>query len=66
MRCRKIVKGVLDFARETRLEKERANINDALKQAISLLERHYNFFNIEIILNLDDNLPEIMLDLNLM
>ncbi len=66
MRCRKIVKGVLDFARETRLEKEKANINDALKQAISLLERHYNFFNIEIILNLDENIPEIMLDLNLM
>jgi two-component system, NtrC family, sensor kinase len=66
MRCRKIVKGVLDFARETKLEKEWANVNDALRQALSLLERHYNFHNIEIIMNLDKNLPENMLDLNLM
>ena len=66
MRCRKIVKGVLDFARETKLEKERANVNDALKQALSLLERHYNFHNIEIIMDLDEKLPENMLDLNLM
>jgi len=66
MRCRKIVKGILDFARETKLEKEKFNVNDALKQAISLLERHYNFHNIDIVLNLDENVPEIMLDLNLM
>ena len=65
MRCRKIVKGVLDFARETKLEKEKGNVNDALRQALSLLERHYNFHNIEIVLDLKDNLPEIMLDLNL-
>jgi len=65
MRCRKIVKGVLDFARETKLEKEKSNVNIALKQALSLLERHYNFHNIEITLDLDESLPEIMLDLNL-
>jgi len=65
MRCRKIVKGILDFARETKLEKEIANVNTALKQALSILERHYNFHNIEIMMDLHDDLPEIMLDMNL-
>ena len=65
MRCRKIVKGILDFARETKLEKEKSNVNSALRQALSLLERHYNFHNIKIIMDLYENIPEIMLDLNL-
>jgi two-component system, NtrC family, sensor kinase len=66
LRCRKIVRGVLDFARETRLEKEYANLNQVLDNTLSLLERHVHFHNVRIVRRFDPEVPDQMLDLNQM
>jgi len=66
LRCRRIVKGILDFARETKLEKEVVNINDIVISSLSLLERHVSFQNIRIIKNLSGSVPPIPLDINQM
>lgn len=62
LRCRKIVKGILDFARETRLEKEMANINDVIRSSLGMLEKLANFQNVQINLELADDIPPISLD----
>jgi two-component system NtrC family sensor kinase len=66
MRCRKIVRGVLDFARETRLERERTNINRILKDVLSLLKRHVHFHNVKIKADLSDKVPDQEIDINMM
>lgn len=62
LRCRKIVKEVLDFARETRLDKQPANINDIIESTMSILERHVSFQDITIKKYLARDIPETMLD----
>ena len=62
LRCRKIVKGILDFARETKLEKEMAQINDVIRSSLGMLEKLANFQNVQITLDLADDIPLISLD----
>ena len=64
IRCREIVKGILDFTRETKIEKQRANLNRVINEVLSLLEKHVDFQNIRIKRLLTDNLPEISIDVN--
>lgn len=64
IRCREIVKGILDFARETKIEKQRANLNRVINEVLSLLEKHVDFQNIRIKRFLADNLPDISIDVN--
>jgi signal transduction histidine kinase len=59
-RCKEIVKGLLEFARQTSYKMESTDINRALVQGISLMENQALFHNIRIIKNLDPNLPPIM------
>lgn len=62
LRCRKIVRGLLDFARDYKPEKVSANLNVLIEEALQLLEKHVNFQNIKIIKNLDPSLPEVKVD----
>ncbi len=66
MRCRNIVKGILDFARETKLEKQFIDINKIITETLMILEKHVNFQNVRIVKNLSDNMPEINIDVNQM
>jgi len=65
LRCRKIVQEILDFARETRLEKARVNINSVIHDALSILEKNFNFQNIKIIRKFKDTIPDVCCDVNL-
>lgn len=47
-RCKRIVKGLLDFARQTKPERTESNINHILNEVIALLEHQAIFHNIEI------------------
>ena len=58
-RCKEIVKGLLEFARQTSDKTEPTDLNRALVQGISLLENQALFHNIRIVKNLDPNLPPI-------
>ncbi len=64
MRCRNIVKGILDFARETKLEKTLNNINGIITETLSILEKHVNFQNITIIRDLAPGIPNSYMDVN--
>ncbi len=64
LRCRKIVKEVLDFARETALEKQHANINEVIVSTLAILEHHVAFHNTEIEQQLAGDIPEVYIDVN--
>jgi two-component system NtrC family sensor kinase len=64
LRCRDIVKGILDFARETKIDKRPGNINKIIIELFSILEKHINFQNIHIKKDLAEYLPEFNIDIN--
>lgn len=64
MRCRKIVRGILDFARETSSEPELTNLNRIVDETLRVLERHVHFQNIRIVRHLDPAVPDQWLDAN--
>ncbi len=59
-RCKEIVKGLLEFARQTSFKMEPTDLNRALQQGISLLENQALFHNIRIVKELEPGLPLIM------
>jgi two-component system NtrC family sensor kinase len=64
IRCREIVKRLLDFARQTKPQKKITNINTLINNIILLVKNQTSFRNIVIDKNLDENLPEVMADLD--
>jgi two-component system NtrC family sensor kinase len=61
-RCRDIVKGLLDFARQTEPKIESSDINEILNRTLSLVENQASFQNVKINKLLSPSLPEIMMD----
>lgn len=64
LRCREIVRGMLDFARETQLEMVRTNLNKIINAVLQVLRNHVSFQNIGIERKLDPDLPDIYVDIN--
>ncbi|MCR4395590.1 MAG: cache domain-containing protein [Candidatus Saccharicenans sp.] len=62
LRCRKIVRGLLDFARDYKPEKVSANLNSLIEETLQLLEKHVNFHDIKIVRDFEPNLPEVKVD----
>ncbi|MBI5022437.1 MAG: cache domain-containing protein [Ignavibacteriales bacterium] len=62
IRCREIVKRLLDFARQTKPQKQIVNINEIIENIILLVRNQTSFRNIQMQRNLHENLPEIMAD----
>jgi len=60
-RCKDIVRGLLDFSRQRQPDTTLVNINNVLKQVLSLLENQAIFHNIKIIQNLSE-LPMVIID----
>jgi two-component system NtrC family sensor kinase len=61
-RCKEIVKGLLDFARQTEPETRLADINAVLKSTLSLVEKQTFFQNIQITTRITPDLPPIEID----
>jgi len=59
-----VVRGLLDFARETKPQKHPCSVNDLVLHTLSLLEGQSVFREIRIIKNLDPQVPMILLDAN--
>ncbi|MFI5144507.1 MAG: cache domain-containing protein [Ignavibacteria bacterium] len=64
IRCREIVKRLLDFARQTKPQKKLTNINQIIENIILLVRNQSSFRNIIIKKNLSDNIPEILADMD--
>jgi two-component system NtrC family sensor kinase len=62
IRCREIVKRLLDFARQTKPQKQLININGIIENIILLVRNQTSFRNISIEKILSDTIPEIMAD----
>lgn len=64
LRCRSIVRRMLDFSRESKPAKEKADINQIIEESLLILEKHVNFQNIVIEKDLDPAIPRMLLDVN--
>ena len=63
-RCREIVKGLLDFARQLPSRKTKNNIHDIINRALEIVHNQLAFNKIQVIKNYQDNLPEVSADGN--
>lgn len=61
-RCRDIIRGLLDFSRQKKPDKTLCNVNTMLQGCVSLVERQAIFHNIEMVWNLEENMPSVILD----
>jgi len=59
-RCSNIIKGLLGFARATSGEKALVNLNDVINSSLNMVSHKADFFNIKIVLNLDETLQPII------
>ena len=64
IRCREIVKSLLDFARQTTPKKRKADINEIIHRAATVIENQLNIGRVELIMDLDDTLPKVTVDAN--
>ncbi|HEX9973538.1 MAG TPA: cache domain-containing protein [bacterium] len=62
MRCRDIVKGLLQFSRQEEGKTEYVKVNTILNSTLSLIEKQALFHNIEVLKNLGPNLPDVLGD----
>ena len=61
-RCRDIIRGLLDFSRQKNPDKTLCSVNTLLRGCISLVENQAIFHNIEVVMNLDNSLPMVVVD----
>ncbi len=61
-RVRKIVKGLLDFSRQTSLDREPAEVNRLVKSAVSLMENQALVKGIRIVFEPGQDIPMLTLD----
>ena len=62
IRCRDIIRGLLDFSRQRKPDKTLSNINTVMEQCLSFVENQALFLNIEITKNFQEDLPMLVLD----
>jgi two-component system NtrC family sensor kinase len=61
-RCRNIVRGLLDFARQRKPDKKEWDINTLIDQTLTLVENQARFQNIKIIREFRKDIPMLFLD----
>jgi two-component system NtrC family sensor kinase len=61
-RCAAIIRRLLDFAREKTPEKKFSDVNALITETVHLIEQAAHIDDIDIILHLEENLPAIWID----
>jgi two-component system, NtrC family, sensor kinase len=61
-RCQKIVQSLLSFARRHAPERKVVSVNEIVESAVEILAYQMRTSNIEVVTNLDPNLPATLLD----
>jgi two-component system NtrC family sensor kinase len=64
IRCREIVKSLLDFSRQTVPKKRKADINQIIHRAATVVENQLTMRQVELVMDLDDALPNATVDAN--
>lgn len=62
VRCRDIVRRLLEFSRQSKRNVERVDLNRILQDTLSLMTRQAQFFNIKIVTDFDPQLPAVLAD----
>ena len=62
LRCRKIVTNLLDFARQTQPDKKEHNLNDVVKESLSLVKKQAAFKDVSVEQDLASHLPGVPVD----
>lgn len=62
IRCREIVKRLLDFAKQTKPQKRNTSINNLIENIVLLVRNQTSFRKVDIQRILDNNIPDIMAD----
>lgn len=61
-RCKRIIKGLLDFARQSRPEKKKSSVVNVLNKTINLVAHHKDFQKIELVRHFPENPPDVIFD----
>jgi two-component system NtrC family sensor kinase len=61
-RCRGIVSSLLDFARQHQVEAQEIDLNQLINQVVDTECRHNRYRNVDIVLELEPDLPRIQAD----
>jgi two-component system NtrC family sensor kinase len=64
IRCREIVKSLLDFARQTVPKKRKADLNQIIQRAATVVENQLSMNQVELDMDLDEKLPNVTVDAN--
>ena len=64
IRCREIVKSLLDFARQTVPKKRMADINEIIQRATTVVENQLSMKQVNLLMELDPGLPKVRADAN--
>jgi two-component system NtrC family sensor kinase len=62
LRCRRIVKGLLDFARQTKPQRTLLVMNQLVEDVLALVRNQASFRNIKMTLDLAPDLPTVLAD----
>ena len=62
IRCRNIVRGLLEFARQTAPEKSSLSVHSVLEEVLNIVSNHESFQNITLEKSYYPDLPEIVAD----
>jgi two-component system NtrC family sensor kinase len=62
LRCRKIVKGLLDFSRQTKPQRTLLDLNQVVEDTLSLVRNQTVFRNTRLVYELDPHLPTVLAD----
>jgi two-component system NtrC family sensor kinase len=62
LRCRKIVKGLLDFSRQTKPQRTLLELNQVVEDVLALVRNQTVFRSIRIVYDLDPHLPTVLAD----
>ena len=64
IRCREIVKNLLDFARQTVPKKRKADVNEIIGRAARVIENQLALGRVKLVMELDPTLPSVTVDAN--
>jgi len=65
-RCKDIVKGLLDFARQTEPKVEESDVNETLERTLAVVENQALFQNVKISKVICPSLPKVLMDVSQM
>ncbi len=61
-RCKDIIRGLLDFARQRKPDKTVCDITSIMEECVGLVENQALFFNIQVEKHFEDHLPTVIVD----